>query len=98
MGMTKKPFPIEKITETDLISGTLNFKSDKTFDGEVTYPKMPDKNLRVSGTYTIENGILTINNQTNNSTTQSTLKFEKDFMIVVPLNTDGFIMYYKRLN
>jgi hypothetical protein len=98
MGMTKQPFPLEKITETDLMGGSLNFKPDKTFDGEITYPKMPDKNLKVSGTYAVENGILTINNQTNNSTTQSTLKFEKDFMIATPLNPDGFIMYLKRLN
>ena len=98
MGMTKKPFPIEKITETDLMSGNFNFKPDKTFDGEIIYPKMPDKSLKVSGTYAVENGILTINNQTNNSTTQSTLKFEKDFMIATPLNPDGFTMYYKRLN
>jgi hypothetical protein len=98
MGMTKKPFPIDKITKTDLIGGSLNFKSDKTFDGEVTYPKMPDKNMKISGTYAIEGEILTINNQTNNSTTKSTLKFEKDFLIATPLNSDGFITYYKRLN
>ena len=98
MGMTKTPFPIEKVTETDLIGGSLNFKPDKTFDGEVTYPKIPDKNMKVFGTYTIENDVLTIKNQTNNSTTKSTLKFEKDFMVATPLNTDGFIAYYKRLN
>ena len=98
MGMTKKPFPIEEVTENDLISGRMNFKPDKTFDGEVTYPKMPDKNLKVSGSYTIENEILTINNRTNNSATKSTLKFEKDFMIATPLNPDGFIAYYKRVN
>jgi len=98
MGMTKTPFPIEKVTETDLIGGSLNFKPDKTFDGEVTYPKIPDKNMKVFGTYTIENDVLTIKNQTNNSTTKSTLKFEKDFMVATSLNTDGFIAYYKRLN
>lgn len=98
MGMTKKPFPVEKVTETDLIGGNLNFKPDKTFEGEVTYPKMPDKNLKISGSYSVENEILTINNQTNNSTTKSTLKFEKDFLVATPLNPDGFIMYYKRLN
>lgn len=98
MGMTKQPFPLDKITETDLMGGSLNFKPDKTFDGEITYPKMPDKNVKFTGTYAVENGILTINNQTNNSTTQSTLKFEKDFMIATPLNPDGFIMYLKRLN
>lgn len=98
MGMTKKPFPIDKITETNLISGSLTFNPDKTFDGEITYPKMPDKNLKVSGTYKVENETLTINNQTNNSVTESTFRFEKDFMIATPLNPDGFIMYYKRLN
>jgi len=98
MGMTKTPFPIEKVTETDLIGGSLNFKPDKTFDGEVTYPKIPDKNMKVFGTYTIENDVLTIKNQTNNSTSKSTLKFEKDFMVATPLNTDGLIAYYKRLN
>ncbi|MBA3787033.1 MAG: hypothetical protein H0X15_16100 [Acidobacteria bacterium] len=98
MGMTKTPFPIEKVTETDLIGGSLNFKPDKTFDGEVTYPKIPDKNMKVFGTYTIENDVLTIKNQTNNSTSKSTLKFEKDFMVATSLNTDGFIAYYKRLN
>ena len=60
MGMTKKPFPIEEITENNLIGGSMNFKPDKTFDGEVTYPKMPDKNLKVSGSHTVENEILTI--------------------------------------
>jgi hypothetical protein len=98
MGMTKKPFPIEEVTETDLMGGNMTFKPDNTFDGEVTYPKMPDKNLKVSGTYSIENGILTINNQTNNSATKSAMRFEKDFMILTPLNPDGFIAYYKRLD
>lgn len=96
MGMTKKPFPIDKITESDLMGGSLTFKSDNTFDGEITYPKMPDKNLKISGTYKVEKETLTINNQINKSINESTLRFEKDFMIAIPLNPDGFIAYYKR--
>lgn len=96
MGMTKKPFPIEEVTQTDLMGGRLNFKPDKTFDGDVTYPKMPENNLKVFGTYKIENDIITISNQANNSTTESKIKFEKDFMILTPLNPGGFIAYYKR--
>jgi len=98
MGMTKKPFPIDEVTETSLMGGSLNFKPDKTFDGEVTYPQTPDKNLKVYGSYTIENEFLTISNQINNSTTKSTVRFEKDFMVVTPLNPEAFIAYYKRLN
>lgn len=98
MGMTKKPFPIDKITETDLMGGSLTFKPDKTFDGEITYPKKPENNLKVFGTYKIENEIITISNQTNSPTTESKMRFEKDFMILTPLNPDGFIAYYKRLN
>ena len=98
MGMTKTLFSIEKVTETDLMDGSLTFKTDKTFDGEVNYPKTPDKNMKIFGTYMIENDILIINNETNNSTTKSTLKFEKDFMIATPLSPNGFIAYYKRLN
>ncbi len=98
MGMSKTPVEIERITESELMTGILTFKSDKTFDGEVIYPKSPDKNTKVFGTYSVENGILTISNQANNSTTKSTLKFEKDFMIATPLNSEGFIGYFKRIN
>lgn len=98
MGMVKTPVEIERVTESELMTGQLNFKPDKTFDGEVVYPKSPDKNTKISGTYTIENGILTISNRANNSMTKSTLKFEKDFMIVTPVNPEGFIAYYKRIN
>jgi len=98
MGMVKTPVEIERVTESDLMTGNLTFKSDKTFDGEVIYPKSPDKNTKVSGTYSVENGILTISNKANNSTTKSTLKFEMDFMIGTPLNPEGFIAYYKRIN
>ncbi len=49
MGMTKEPFPIEKITESEMIGGHMTFKEDKTFEGEVVYPKTPDKNMKVSG-------------------------------------------------
>lgn len=97
MGMTKKPFDIEKITETDMIGGRMTFKPDNTFDGEVTYTKYPDKNVKAFGTYTIEGEILTITNQGNNSTTKSTFRFEKDFLIAKPLNPEASIMYYKRI-
>ena len=98
MGFTKKPFPIEKITESTLIGGKIIFKPDGTFEGEVIYPKTPERNLKVDGTYAVENGIITINNRANNSTIQSTLRFEKDFMIQTPMHPDGFTAYYKRLN
>jgi hypothetical protein len=97
MGMTKEPFPLEKITETDIIGGHMTFKEDRTFEGEVVYPKMPDKNLKVSGTYSVENQTLTVNNQANNSTTKSTLRFEQDFMIASPEAPGASIVYYKRL-
>lgn len=96
LGMTKEPFPLDKITETDLIGGSMTFKDDKTFEGEVVYPKMPEKNLKVSGTYSVEGEILTVNNQANNSTTKSTLRFERDFMIATPETSGAFIAYYKR--
>ncbi|HLM61875.1 MAG TPA: lipocalin family protein [Pyrinomonadaceae bacterium] len=98
MGMVKTPFPIEEVTESDLMTGQITFKPDKTFDGEVVYPKSPDKNTKVFGTYTVEGDILTVSNQANNSTTKSTLKFEKDFMVGTPLNPEGFIAYWKRIN
>jgi hypothetical protein len=97
MGMTKEPFPIEKITESDMIGGHMTFKEDKTFEGEVVYPKMPDKNLKVSGTYSVEGQMLTVNNHANNSTTKSTLTFEQDFMIGTPETQGAFIAYYKRI-
>jgi hypothetical protein len=97
MGMTKKPFDIEKITEIDLIGGRMNFKPDNSFDGEITYPKYPDKTVKAFGTYAIEGEILTISNQANNSITKSTFRFEKDFLIAKPLHPEGSIMYYKRI-
>ena len=75
----------------------MTFKEDGTFEGEVLYPKMPDKNLKVSGTYSVENQTLTVNNQSNNSTSKSTLKFEQDFMITSPKQPGAVIMYYKRV-
>ena len=84
MGMTKEPLPLDKITETDLIGGSMTFKEDKTFEGEVVYPKMAGKNLKVSGTYSVEGETLTINNLVNKSFTKSTLKFERDFMTATP--------------
>jgi hypothetical protein len=98
MGMVKTLVEIERITESDTMTGHLTFKPDKTFDGEIVYPKSPDRNTKVSDTYSVENGVLTITNRSNNSTTKSTLKFEKDFMIGMPLNPEGFIAYYKRIN
>jgi len=95
MGITKEPFPLDEITETDLIGGSMIFKEDKTFEGEVVYPKMPEKNLKVSGTYSVEGETLTVNNQANNSITKSTLRFERDFMIATPETPGGLIAYYK---
>src|SRR5688572_11322306 len=94
MGMTKESFPLEKMTESDMIGGHMTFKEDKTFEGEVAYPKMPDKNLKVSGTYSVEGATLTIDNQANNSTTKSTLRFDKDFMIATPETPGALIAYY----
>ena len=97
MQMVKTPVAVEQITESNALTGRLNFKADQTFDGEIIYPSSPAKNLRVSGTYRFENGVLTIANQTNNSVTESTVKFEKDLMIAAPLNPVGLIMYLKRI-
>ena len=97
MGMLKTPFDIDKITETDLMGGTMVFKTDGTFEGEVNYPRSPEHNIAILGTYQVENGILTINNHTNNSTTKSKIKFEKNFMILTPLNPEGLIAYYRRI-
>lgn len=96
--MTKEPFPIDNVTETDMIGGSMTFKEDRTFEGEVVYPKMTEKNLKVSGTYSVENATLTVNSKANNSTTRSTLKFERDFMIATPETPGAFIAYYKRAN
>jgi hypothetical protein len=97
MGMTKEPFLLERVVESEMIGGHMTFKEDKTFEGEVVYPKMPDKNLRVSGTYSVENQTLTVNNQTNNSSTKSTLRFEQDFMIASPEKPGAAIAYYKQV-
>jgi Lipocalin-like domain len=98
MGMSREPFPIEKVTESDLMRGTLTFNDDGTFEGDIVYPQMPDKNLKVSGTYSVNGSALTITNRSNGSTTESTLAFEGDFMIATPVNTTGSIAYYKRLD
>ncbi len=97
MGMTKESFPIEKITESEMIGGHMTFKEDETFEGEVVYPKTPDKNMKVSGTYSVEGQMLTVNNRTNNSTTKSILRFERDLMIASPETKGAFIAYYKRI-
>lgn len=97
MGMTKEPFPTAEIGEPDVISGHMTFKEDKTFEGEIVYIEMPDKDLKVSGTYSVEGKTLTVNNQANNSTTRSTLRFEQDFMIATPETQGAFIAYYKRV-
>ncbi|MGB7210720.1 MAG: hypothetical protein WBD27_18845 [Pyrinomonadaceae bacterium] len=98
MGMLKTPIDIEKVTETDFMSGFMNFKADGTFEGEISYPKFPDKTVRASGTYLVENDIITISNPGNNSVTKSTIRFEKDFLIFTPLNPEGFTAYYKPLD
>lgn len=97
MGMSPERVSVDRVTVSDLMTGTMNFKDDGTFDGEVVYPRMPDKNLRVSGTYTVHNGTLTIENQTNNSTTRSKLSFEQNFMIATPIDPKGVIAYYRRI-
>ncbi|MBX3245413.1 MAG: lipocalin family protein [Acidobacteria bacterium] len=97
MEMTSKPFPAKEISESDVIGGHMTFKEDKTFEGEVVYPKTPDKNLKVSGTYSVEGQTLTVNNQANNSTTKSTLRFEDDMMIATPEKQGAVISYYKRI-
>lgn len=97
MAMTNEPYPIDRITESDLIGGIMTFKEDGTFETEINYPQMPNKDMKFYGTYTVKNEVLTINNTTNNSTTKSILEFEKDFMIATPTNPGGFIAYYKRL-
>ena len=96
--MTKAPVDIEKIQESKFMGGHLTFKLDETFTGEVIYPQSPDKTMKVTGTYKIEDGILIMSNHTNNSVTKSTLKFEKDFLIVSPLNPEALTAYYKRIN
>jgi len=98
MRTEKKPLEVERVTESERMTGRFTFRPDNTFDGEVTYPKSPEINTKLSGTYAVEDGILTMFNQTNSSTTKSTLKFEKDFMIAKQLNPEGLIAYYKRIN
>jgi len=99
MGMVKARVSIDLFTtEPKFIGGGMVFNSDNSFSGEVMYPRSPEKNMKVSGTYGFEDGILTINNRANNSTTQSRVEFEKDFMIATPLDPDGFTSYYKRSN
>ena len=96
MGMTREPFPLREITESDVMGGSMTFKEDKTFEGTVTYPKMPEKNLKVSGTYKVEGETLTISNPATNTTTSSKLRFEDDFMVATPVTPNAFIAYYKR--
>ncbi len=98
LGMLKTPIDLDKIKENDLIGGFMNFKDDGTFEGEVNYPKFPDKTIKVSGTYSVENGVITISNPGNNSATKSKIRFEKDFLILTPSSPDGFTAYYKSLS
>jgi hypothetical protein len=98
VGMTKEVVPVERLVDSGLLKGQLIFNADGTFSGDFIYPKSPEKNTKALGTYTVHEGILTISNQTNNSSTASELSMEKDVLIVKPLVKEGFVMYFKRAN
>ena len=98
MGMVSTPLDIEKVTETTLLGGSTNFNADGTFDGEITYPKTPGTTIKQEGTYVVEDDVITISNTVSHSTMKSTIKFEKDVMILTPSKPDAFIAYYKRLD
>jgi hypothetical protein len=97
LGMTKDVVPVERLDKSGMMKGQMNFKADGTFDGDFIYPRTPEKNTKAFGTYTLDNGIITIVNQSNNSNIKSELKMEKDVLIVKPLVENGFVMYLRRL-
>ncbi len=97
MRTVKTPVEIERITEPDVITVHTTFKTDKTYEVEIFPTKSPNNKTKISGTYTVEGDVLTTV-QSNNSTTQSTLKFEKDFMIATLSSPESAIGYYKRIN
>ena len=96
LGISKRVVPVEQLGESDLLKGQITFNSDGTFYGDFIYPKTPEKNTKANGTYTLADGVLTISNQANNSTTNSELIMEKDVLIAKPLTRNGFAMYLRR--
>lgn len=97
IAMQRSPIDLEKVVENELIGGSMTFKPDGTFNAEINYPKFPDKTVRTSGTYSIENETVSISNAGNDSTTKSTFRFEKGFLIITPENPEGFTAYLKPL-
>lgn len=97
LGMSKEPVDVELLTGERFIGGQINFNSDDTFTTEVVYPKMPDKNIKIEGTYTINKGLLTVHNKTIDSIAESELRMEKDILIGKPLAKEGFMMYLRRV-
>lgn len=96
IGMSKEVVPVERAGMSDLLKGRLTFNADGTFSGDFIYPKSPEKNTKAFGTYTIDNKILTVSNQSNASSTRSELFMEKDVLIAKPLDPNGYAMYLRR--
>lgn len=99
VGMSKTPVEVDKVPQDGKIGGTMDFKSDKTYESKITVPGIFDEGIKTSGTYKVEGDILTTTNKENTSTTKSKIRFEKDYLIISSTDaSDTSTMYYKRVN
>jgi hypothetical protein len=96
--MSIDPVSVDNLPSSGLAGGRMEFKEDGTLEGAVSMPGVP-QGMRISGTYRVDGDVITINNDTNKSTTQSRMRFEKDYLVLEPITREplAYAMYYRRI-
>lgn len=92
---------ITKINGAKSTGGYFIFKADKTYEFLFNVTTSGDIfDSRASGTYKLENDVLSLTDQSN-KTKRSSLKFEGDYLVVKSLESDvdpAFLIYLKHTN
>jgi hypothetical protein len=96
--MSVDPVSVDNLPASKLAGGRVEFKKDGTLEGVVSMPGVPE-GMRISGTYRVDGDVITINNDMNKSTTQSRMRFEKDYLVLEPITREPltYAMYYRRI-
>jgi len=96
--MSNTPIPLDEIPQSRLASGRLEFRRDGTLEGSVSVRGVPQE-TRLVGTYQINEDVVTIHNNLNNSTTKSKARLVKDYLVLEPVTGEplSYIFYYRRI-
>jgi hypothetical protein len=96
--MSMTPVPVDNLPESKLASGRMEFKEDGTFAGTLSMPGVTQE-TSVNGHYQVVGNIITIENGLNKSTTQSKMRFEKNYLVLEPITQEpsSYAMYYRRI-